>query len=123
MAMTYTGDQIAQAISCGDSATAQNELNRDFQQLLRSPAEFKAIVDRMLEVSSADKGAKHHVLVERDGQGNPTAIDMTNEVMGLNIYSTSLFRASDQQATASNTLVPTANFNRISRIVGGALQQ
>ena len=119
MAPRYSAEEIASAVTSGDSATATRELNADFQNM--PPYDFKTVVDRMTTAAAGDRQSSHHPAVEKDEKGNVTAIYMTNEIAGVNVWNTPLFKASDRQNTAGNTLNPAENWSKLNRLLSSAL--
>src|SRR5271170_1844183 len=90
----YNCYDIAKAVNEGDKDKVRTEINSN--ALRMSPSEFRAVIDSMAGIANANKDSSHHANVEKDKDGNVTAIYVTNEapIVG-NYWSSKVFDQSD----------------------------
>ena len=111
----YTAADIDKEVKAGNTGAVKAELNSDYLQLLNNPQAFADIVNKMTM-----NDANHPLSVERDKEGNPTAIKMTTwQVGGLSLFSSKVFDKGDQSLGAK-ALNPFESWGAVGRAMAGA---
>jgi len=99
MTDTFGGDEIAKAVTAGDSDTAMSELHADYLKM--TPSAFNQVVNDMQNQANSNDDSRHHALVERDDHGNVTSISVSHEWAYIDWHDTKVFDASDYKQTAN----------------------
>lgn len=107
----YQPDEICNAVKSGDTQKVIAEVNADRQAM--TPKDFAAVIDKMTGCANALEDKNRHIEVEKDKDGNVTALNFTDGFLGIG--NTTLFKEADYRAN----LNPHSSLTGLHRILQG----